>query len=49
MKQEMSQKELSWVAYKEAWNTKGSMDDMTPLEVRTAREHFDNWWSNNHE
>jgi len=39
-----TREELAFMAFKEAWNQKGSMEDMTPLEVRTCRQHFDEWW-----
>lgn len=41
---ENARKQLAWEAYKEAWNQKGSMDHMTDLEIRTAKQHFENWW-----
>jgi len=44
-----SVKELAWEAYKQAWNEVDSMDSMTKLETRTAREKFNNWWEMNHE
>lgn len=40
---------LAWQAWREAWNYKSSMDTMTDLEERCARNRFERWWKKNHE
>jgi hypothetical protein len=42
-------RELAWQAWREAWNERGSTDDMKPIEERTARTRFERWWSRNRE
>jgi len=42
-------KQIAWEAYKQAWNKVSSMDTMTKLEIRTARERFNEWWDQNYE
>jgi len=46
---DMTAKELAWIAYRQAWNEKTTMSELTKLEERTARNHFEEWWSQNHE
>ena len=42
-------KELAWQAWREAWNERGSTNDMSQLEESTARTRFERWWKLNHE
>jgi len=41
-------KEDMWKAWRESYNQKGSMEHMSKLEDRTAREQFEQWWENNY-
>lgn len=43
-----SAKDLAWQYYRAAWNQKGSLDYMTDLEERTARQHFEEQWNADH-
>lgn len=42
-------KELARAAWLAAWNEKGTMPHLTPLEKRTAINHFETWYQGHDE
>ena len=45
----MTDKEIAWKAWREAWNQKGSMNYLSQIEEDTARGAFKRWWKNNYD
>lgn len=37
------EKDYAWAAFLEAWNSRSSGDKLRPIDIATAKTHFERW------